>query len=69
MEFLTSFQETTDEIFEKIFNHTQNNNTNEVDESKKMSFKRYLSSDLDPKPEISDENHGFLSNNRKAGGE
>ena len=59
MEFLACFQEKTEEINGRIF--TNDENSSEL--SKKLIFKRYLSSERDP--EIEGDETAFLSTNNK----
>ena len=61
IDFLVNFQEKSDEIYSKVFN-----NEIENQDSQKINFKRYLSSEFEQKTET-DDTH-FLSNNGKKPG-
>ena len=60
-DFLVSFQEKSEEIYSKVFN-----NEIENQDSQKINFKRYLSSEFEQKADTDDPH--FLSNNGKKPG-
>jgi len=61
MDFLASFQQKSEEIYLKVFMNEIENN-----DSKKINFKRFLSSELDQKTETDE--IPFLSNSTKKPG-
>ena len=60
-DFLVNFQEKSEEIYSKVFN-----NEIENQDSQKINFKRYLSSEFEQKVDPDDPH--FLSNNGKKPG-
>lgn len=61
IDFLTCFQDKTEEIYGKVFMSENGNN-----DTKKISLNRYLSTELDQKTEIDE--IGFSLNEKKNSG-